>query len=58
MYCKRCGNEVNEGEFCPNCGEKADSTQERSFGSDPAPVGNSSRNRLAIIAFLYLVYVL
>lgn len=31
MFCKRCGNEIQEGvSFCPNCGTKVDVTQDSS----------------------------
>ena len=24
MYCKKCGNDIGDGNFCPYCGEKVD----------------------------------
>lgn len=30
MFCKKCGEEIGESNYCPKCGEKAESKGETS----------------------------
>ncbi len=39
MFCKKCGNQLNEGAaFCPCCGEKVVLTQQAQTSVTPTPV--------------------
>lgn len=47
MFCKNCGNEIEKGKFCPNCGTAVNSEQNIAIDSANASQfeSNSSENK-------------